>query len=170
MVEPNLVIIGPSPFKLVRSGLMITGGVACGLLGLALARFGLDWLLSLWPMVILMVTGALAATLVGIGIVGGRPQVEIEAGMFTFRTLFGSRSRPWSAIEGSFTAIRVGLSRAVGYRLAQGYKQSAGIKSTKAYAGNDEVIAVTVLDLPAEKLAELLNQRKEASRKATPAS
>jgi hypothetical protein len=156
MGTSNVVTVGPSLFKLLLAGLMITGGVAGVVLGLAIALLGLDWLLSSGP-VILLVTGALAAGLILIAIIVRRPRVEIGPDGFIIRTLFGSRSRDWTAIEGRFAVIKVGLGKGVGYHLTQRFKESAGIRGTTLFAGNDEVIA-GVLDLPMGELAELLNQ------------
>jgi hypothetical protein len=166
MAQSNSVTVNLNPLKLLGTlalgCLLITGGVAGVLLGLSLVLLGLNWFLSAgW--VIAVVTGVLVAsccgTLVLVAIIGRRPRVEIGPDGFVLRQLFGSRSRSWSDIEGSFVVIKVGLSKGVGYRLTQVFKESAGIKPTTLFAGNDEAIG-GALDIPIDELAELLNQRK----------
>jgi hypothetical protein len=172
MATSNIVTVGPDALKLlgtlVYGGLGITGGIAGTLLGIALILdgiFGLSmgWLLSSgW--VILAATGALVLCCSGpiflAAVIWRRPRVEIGPEGFVARNAFGSRSRRWSDIEGSFVVIKVGLSKSVGYRLARVFKESARIKPSTLFAGNDEVIG-GAYDIPIGKLAELLNQYKE---------
>jgi hypothetical protein len=166
MAQSNSVTVNLNSLKLLGTlalgCLLITGGVAGVLLGLSLVLLGLNWFLSAgW--VISVVTGVLVAsccgTLVLVAIIVRRPRVEIGPDGFVLRQLVGSRSRSWSDIEGSFVIIKVGLSKSVGYRLTQVFKESAGIKPTTLFAGNDEAIG-GALDIPIDELAELLNQRK----------
>jgi hypothetical protein len=93
------------------------------------------------------------------------PRVEIRPDGFVVLALFGSRSRCWSDIDGDFVVIKVPLNKVVAYRLTKAFKDSAGIKPTTLFAGNDEAISGAYA-VPVAKLAELLNQHK-VSRKAS---
>jgi hypothetical protein len=166
MTQSNAVTVNFNPLKLLGTlalgWLLITSGVAGVLLGLSSALLGLKWFLSVgW--VIAVVTGVLVAsccgTMVLIAIIRRRPRVEIGPDGFVLCHLFGNRSRSWSDIEGRFVVIKVGMSKGVGYRLTQVFKESAGIEPTTLFAGNDEAIG-GALDMPIDELAELLNQRK----------
>ena len=94
--------------------------------------------------------------------IGRRPCVEIGPEGFVVRRAFGSRSRRWSDIEGTFMVIKVGLSKVVAYRLTRAFKDCAEIKPTTLFAGNDEAIS-GVFDRPIGELAELLNQYKASA-------
>src|SRR5262245_43362587 len=166
MTPSNSVIVGPSPLTLlgtlVFASLVLTASLAAFLLSLSLAVFGLGWFLSTgW--VIVIVTGVLVAcccgALLSVAIIGRRPRVEIGPDGFIACTLFGSRSRRWSDIEGLFAVIKVGLQKGVGYHLSQDFKESACIKPTTLFAGNDEVIS-GAYEMPTGDLAALLNQHK----------
>lgn len=155
-MNANTVIVGPDLLKLlgaqVLGGVMVTGGVAGVLLGL----FGLNWLL-------VAAIGALVVCCCGAmmlaAAIGHRPRVEIGPDGFVVRTVFGSRSRRWSDVEGDFVVIKVGLGKTAAYRVSEACKRSAGIKRPKWLAGNDEGIS-GAYRVPIGQLAELLNQRK----------
>jgi Bacterial PH domain len=162
MTASNVVTIDASPLKLLGTlafaGLGITGGVTGVLLGL----FGMNWLLSLgW--VIVVVTAALVVgvcvALVLTASIGRRPRIEIGPDGFVARNLLGSRSRRWSDIEGDFVVIKVGLGKGVAYRLTQRFKDSARIKPTTLFAGNDEAISGSY-GVSSSELAEILNRHK----------
>jgi hypothetical protein len=166
MTPLNVVTVGSSPLKLLGNlalaGLGVTGGVAGVVLGLSLALFGLNWLMS-FGWVIVAVTAVLVVCCDGAlflaASLGRTPRVEIGSEGFVLRHIFGSRPRRWSDIEGDFVVIKVGLGQGVGYRLTLGFKESARIKPTKLFAGNDEAISGW-FDMPIGELAELLNRHK----------
>jgi hypothetical protein len=163
----NVVTVDPSPLKLLSGlaigGLAITGGVAGMVLSLSIAYFGMNWLMSSgW--VIVAVTAALVVCCGGAlflaATIGRTPRVEIGPDGFVARTVFKSRSRRWSEIEGDFVVIKLGLGQiGVGYRLTPVFKKSAGIKPTTSVAGSDEYISGGY-DVSIGELAELLNRHK----------
>jgi hypothetical protein len=166
MTPPEVVTIGPSPLKLLSAlalgGLGIAGGAALVVAGLSLAVLGVDWLTSTgWVIVVIM--AALVVCCCGalflVSIIRRAPRVEIGPAGFVAWTIFGSRSRRWSDVEGDFVVIKVGLRQGVGYRLTPDFKELAGIKPTTLFAGNDEAIS-GAFAVSSGELAELLNQYK----------
>lgn len=116
--------------------------------------------------IIVVVTGVLLACFLGaallVAVIARQPSVEIGPEGFDFHRVFDRRGRwrRWSDIEGRFVVIKVGFGKGVGYRLTPHFKESAGIKPTTLFAGNDEAIS-GAFDMPIGELAELLNRYKE---------
>lgn len=161
-MSANVVTVYPHSLRLlvvqVLAGVVVTGGVACVLLGI----FGQDWLLSS-GLPLVAIVGAVVAcgcgTLVSIAAFGGRPRVEIGPEGFVARSAFGSRTRRWGDIEGEFVVIRLGLLRGVGYRLTSAFEESARTKPSTSFGGNDEAISGEYR-VPAGELAAMLNEHK----------
>jgi len=135
-------------------GLGVTGGVAVVLLSV----FGLNWVASTGWIIIALV-GCSFGALALLALTGRRPRVEIGPDGFVARVPFGSRSRRWSDIEGGFVVIKVGVAEGMGCRLTRVFKESAGIKPTTLFAGNDEAISGGY-EIPIGELAELPNHHK----------
>src|SRR5262245_33317574 len=107
----NVIIIGPAPLKMLGLVALTTMVGAMGVAAVLLGLFGLDWLLvSGWISV--LITAACFACLgvapLLVAIVGRRPRLEIGPDGFVSRTLFGSRFRRWSDINGPFVVIKIG--------------------------------------------------------------
>jgi hypothetical protein len=105
--------------------------------------------------------GGLAVLAVVVAVVRRRPRVAITPAGFTVHKLFGDDARAWEDVQGPFAVIRLGLGRAVGYRLTAEYKARTGRRPTTQFSGYDAAIA-GAFALPADKLAELLNAHQRA--------
>jgi hypothetical protein len=159
-------VIGPSHAKLVR--MFVTGslGLTVALAGIvaavALSFFGSDWLASSgW--VIIAVGASVVVCAFGalclVGAIARKPRVEIGPAGFVVRTLFWSRSRRWSDVEGEFTVIKIASLEAVGYHLTAPFKEASGIKPPRSLGGNDEAIS-GAYTISLTELAAILNDHK----------
>jgi len=165
MSSSDIETVGPSPLKLL--GTMGLGGLGmtAGMAMLSVGLFGLNWLRSSGWMFVAVVAAVAGCAFLA-ALLGRRPRVEIGPDGFVVRPLFGGKTRRWSAIDGDFVEIKVGFGRGVGYRLTRAFKESAGIKPTTLFAGNDEAIS-GAFAVPIGRLVELLNQAKVRAAGAT---
>ncbi len=85
-----------------------------------------------------------------------RPRVVITSKGFAVYKLFGEETQKWENIEGPFAVIRIGMAKAVGYKLSERYKEQIGKKSTSYFSGYDAGIS-GAFKLSARELVELLN-------------
>ena len=159
IVKPSdIEIIGPSPLKLLGTMGLGALGMTAGMAMLSVGLFGLDWLRSSGWMFVAAVAAVACCAFLG-ALLGRRPRVEIGPEGFVARPLVGGKTRRWSDVDGDFVQIKVGFGRGVGYRLTRAFKESAGIKPTTLFAGNDEAISGAFV-VPVGRLVELLNQAK----------
>jgi hypothetical protein len=85
-----------------------------------------------------------------------RPRVVITPDGFVVHKLFGEESHLWENIEGPFAVIKIGVAKAVGFKLSASYKARIGKKPTSSFSGYDAAIG-GAFKLSAKELAELLN-------------
>lgn len=134
-------------------------GIIVGFVLLSEGLFG-RWLwLSYGWHVVGLVSGLVASAYVW-ALLRRRPSVELGPDAFVAQSLFGSRTRRWDEVEGDFVVIQLGWSRAIGYHLTSAFKESAKIKPTALFAGNDEAISGSY-SVSINQLMELLNQHKQ---------
>jgi hypothetical protein len=69
---------------------------------------------------------ALGAVAFTIATIRRRPRLVVGPEGFALYSLFGSESHRWEEIEGPFALIKIGLSKAVGYRLTPGRWRERG--------------------------------------------
>ena len=154
----ELVVIGPSPLKLIATlglgGLGMTAGSAMLVSGL----FGRQFLLSAGWIFVAFV-GVSAACALVVSLLRSRPRIEIGPVGFTVHALVGGHSRSWSEIEGDFVVVKSGFSNAVGYRLTPACKESIKFKPTTLFQGNDEALSGAYA-VPIQQLASILNEYK----------
>jgi hypothetical protein len=154
MTQPNPIVVQSSLAKQFMTILLGDLGVVGGLLLLIGPGLTLT----------LVCAFALCLTLVVliVSAIGKGPRVVITPEGFTFRHLFGDRSRRWEDVSGAFAVVRLGLTRSVGYRLSAEYIARVGKKSKPRADGYDEFLG-GAFRLTPDQLADLLNQHNQSS-------
>jgi hypothetical protein len=113
----------------------------------------------------LVVFFAAGAVLSIMNLLPGRAYLLLASGEFAYRTLFKSRSYRWSEVE-QFSSFAFRQSSMVVFTLSQEgklrFSENGFRKFNKAISGGDDSLPDTY-GMSADKLAELMNQRKEKS-------
>jgi hypothetical protein len=167
LTPPSAVTVGPSPLKLLGTAVItsVAGIAGVSILVVVLGFLAAPWLLSHAGTIITGTAALLAcywAIAVPVAVVCGRPRVEIGPDGFETHGILGHRARRWSDIDGGFAVVRVGLQRAVAYRLTGAFKESARIQPIASLArqGHDEAILFCgELTMGAGELAQVLNRQ-----------
>jgi hypothetical protein len=107
---------------------------------------------------------ALSTLLYVIAALRRRPRLTITPEGFVFEKLFGRDAHRWEEIDGQFAVIKIGLNKAVAYKLTPEYKARVGKKSTSLFSGYDAAVVGGALPRSAEELAELLNEHKQRNQ------
>jgi hypothetical protein len=159
MKDSIIVTVAPTPLRVVLHMGLGGTGVIVGVLLVLSVFVDRNWLMTYAWIFIANVAAIIFCTIMACLILR-RPRVEISNDGFVAWSLFSSRSRRWSDIDGDFTEIELGVLPCVAYHLTQDFKDSAGIKPTKLFQGNDEAIsgAFHIADL-----VDVLNEHKHRS-------
>jgi hypothetical protein len=107
---------------------------------------------------------ALSTALYVIAALRQRPRVIITPQGFTFEKLLGREAHQWTDIEGRFVVIKVGLTKAVAYKLTAEYKSRTGKKTTTLFSGYDAAVVGGALPSSPQELADLLNEHVQRNR------
>jgi hypothetical protein len=155
-MQPSTRTIPPSLLK--GLGMLVVGNLVmvAGILGISIGLFGL----GTFTLVACTVVVGFSTVLYVIAALRQRPRVVLTPEGFVFDKLFGSEAYQWEEIDGRFAVIKIGLSKAVAYKLTPEYKARVGRKPTSLFAGYDGAVSGALLRSP-EELAELLNEYKQ---------
>lgn len=152
--RPDKIVIPWDTSKLLTTLLLSGVGMIVGLL--LILGPGLAGLWATMTVCCLVVLAGFVAS------VRQGPRVVITTEGFTVEKLFGAESRRWDEIDGDFTVIPVGWTQAVGYKLVPASQGRRGESRRSMLSGNDAGIS-GAFTLSPEKLAELLNQHRQAA-------
>jgi len=152
MLEISPIFVPPSFIRLLGTLLLGNLGGALGLWSI----FGPGKIFA----TVFPVIAGLTVLMFIIALVRQRPSLVITSDGFTFRKLFGAKSFRWEEIDGPFAVIKIGFSKAVGYKLTQEYRERVGKKPTSQFSGYDDAIG-GALKLSSGALALLLNQQRQ---------
>ena len=169
MAPPPSITVLPSPIRVLRQVML---GSIVGVAGLAVMIVFLEYLGQPWLLaharVLIVSALAIGAVFSGFAVFGAlqwrRPRVEIGPDGFVTFGITSHRPRRWINVEGDFVVTRMALQPAVAYRLTDAFKQSLPKPPPASPTGTDEAITFCgELTMGAKELADLLNQRKQAS-------
>jgi hypothetical protein len=160
MTQDEPTTIGPSIPKLlvmfVLGNIIMTGG----LLGIYVGA-------GKYVALVCAIPAACVGLVPLISLILRRPYIRFNASGLQVRNVFGTRSIQWEDVEGDF-AIRAtqnpiklpGTGKIVVFNWTEAYKAKHGSKTTTLYSGFDTGI-LGAFELPYERLAALLNERKQ---------
>ena len=157
MTQPGTVTVPSSLSRMIGSLVLANLGLAGGIF------LVVGW--GLIQTVVCALAVGLSMVILVVAAVRQRPQVVISSEGFTFLPFFAGRTHQWEDIDGPLAVIRMGMHKAVAYKLTAEYKTRVGTKPPSRFSGHqgyDEVI-VGHFRLSAKELAALLNEHKRRS-------
>jgi hypothetical protein len=160
MTGSGTVTIAPSLLRMLRILLLSNLFMVVAIFCIAVGLIGV----GTWTVVACVVVFALTTLLYISAALRQRPRVVITPEGFVFEKLIGREGHQWEELEGPFAVIRVGLSKAVAYKLTPEYKARTGKKPTSMFSGYDAAIGGGALPCSAGELAELLNEHKQRNQ------
>jgi hypothetical protein len=134
--------------------------VVVGVLGISIGLTGV----GTGTLVACVLAVALCTILHSVAALRRRPCVVIMHQGFVFEKLFGREAHDWKDIDGQFTAVRLGWTKAVAFNLTAEHKHRLGKKPRSSYSGYDVAVVGTALPCSAAELAVLLNENMERNR------
>jgi hypothetical protein len=155
MTPPVPIVVPPSLLKMLGVFVVSNLGFAVG----CLACLGP----GLLGTIVLGTAAALTLALVFLAVFRRRPSVSITDEGFTLLKLVGGDQYRWSDVEGSFAVIKLGLTKAVGFKLTDECLARLNLKPSPALSGYHAAVTGAFAMSPAH-LAALLNEHKERSR------
>ncbi len=159
-MQPETVTIKPGVLRLLRMLLLCNLAIVFGIFCIAIGLIGV----GKWTVVACSVAIALITTLFLIAAIMQRPRVVITPKGFVFEKLIGREAHQWDEIDGQFAVIRIGITKAVAYKLTPECKARTGKKPNPMFAGYDAAIGGGALPGSPSELAELLNEHKRRNQ------
>src|SRR5690242_248785 len=133
MTQTETITITPSLLRFLRMLVVCNLAMVFSIFCIAIGLIGVGH----WTLVACVVAVAMITTLFLIAAIIQRPRVIITPKGFLFEKLIGREAHQWDEIDGQFAVIRIGIMKAVAYKLTPEYKARTGKKPTSLFSGYD---------------------------------
>jgi hypothetical protein len=134
------------------------------LLGAAGLGFGMYMFFGPGPILMWIAIGiaALCAGCLALGVMSDTPRLVIRPEGFDFHPLHRVDSYSWGDIEGGFAVVRVGILKMIAFNLTSEFKSRMTKKLSRPRFAGREAAVVGEFDQSAERITEILNERRAA--------